>query len=88
VDAWRRVVRHGRYVLFQLAEVAVSRAVVRRDPARIDGLRPLSPPLRALSIESHHRRQPPTADGCGTAEVMRRAGVSKPCVLIRSFYNV
>ena len=29
-----------------------------------------------------------TADGCGTAEVMRRAGVSKPCVLIRSFYNV
>jgi transposase len=21
-----------------------------------------------------------TADGCGTAEVMRRAGVSKPCV--------
>ena len=29
-----------------------------------------------------------TADGCGTAEVMRRAGVSKPRVLIRSFYNV
>ena len=29
-----------------------------------------------------------TADGCGTAEVMRRAGGSKPCVLIRSFYNV
>ena len=28
-----RIVRHGRYVVFQLAEVAVPRALVRRDPA-------------------------------------------------------
>ena len=28
-----RIVRHGRYVVFQLAEVAVPRSAVRRDPA-------------------------------------------------------
>ena len=28
-----RIVRHGRYVVFQLAEVAVPRVAVRRDPA-------------------------------------------------------
>ena len=35
-----RIVRHGRYVVFQLAEVAVPRAAVRRDPA------PDRPPAR------------------------------------------
>ena len=35
-----KVVRHGRYVTFQLAEVAVARDLVRRILRLIDGLRP------------------------------------------------
>jgi hypothetical protein len=40
-----RVVRHGRYVVFQLAEVAVPRALFAEILRRIDRLRPK--PLRA-----------------------------------------
>jgi hypothetical protein len=39
-----RIVRHGRYVVFQLAEVAVPRAEILR---RIERLRPRPPPLTA-----------------------------------------
>ncbi len=35
-----KVVRHGRYVTFQLAEVAVSRDLFREIPRLIDTLRP------------------------------------------------
>src|ERR687896_1933957 len=42
-----RIVRHGRYVVFQLAEVAVPRALVAEILRRIDGLRPQPPPLPA-----------------------------------------
>jgi hypothetical protein len=40
-----RIVRHGRYVVFQLAEVAVPRALFAEILRRIDRLRPK--PLRA-----------------------------------------
>ncbi len=35
-----KVVRHGRYITFQLAEVAVSRALFADILRLIDGLRP------------------------------------------------
>ena len=40
-----RIVRHGRYVVFQLAEVAVPRALFAKILGRIDRLR--EPPMRA-----------------------------------------
>ena len=42
-----RIVRHGRYVVFQLAEVAVPRASFAEILRRIDRLRPTPPPLPA-----------------------------------------
>ena len=42
-----RIVRHGRYVVFQLAEVAVLRALFAEILRRIDRLRPTPPPLPA-----------------------------------------
>jgi hypothetical protein len=42
-----RIVRHGRYMVFQLAEVAVLRALFAEILRRIDRLRPRSPPLPA-----------------------------------------
>ncbi len=42
-----RIVRHGRYVVFQLAEVAVPRALFTEIVHRIDRLRPRPPPLPA-----------------------------------------
>jgi hypothetical protein len=42
-----RIVHHGRYVVFQLAEVAVPRALCAEFLRRIDGLRPQPPPLPA-----------------------------------------
>ena len=42
-----RIVRHGRYVVFQLAEVAVPRPLFAEILRRIDGLRPPSSPLPA-----------------------------------------
>ena len=42
-----RVVRHGRYVVFQLAEVAVPRSLFADILRRIDDLRPQPPPLPA-----------------------------------------
>jgi hypothetical protein len=42
-----RIVRHGRYIVFQLAEVAVPRALFVEILRRIDGLRPKPPPLAA-----------------------------------------
>ena len=47
-----RIVRHGRYVVFQLAEVAVPRALFAEILRRIDRLRPRSPPSR-----HEHREQ-------------------------------
>ncbi len=44
IDA--RIVRHGRYVVFQLVEVAVPRSLFADNPCRIDALRP-RPPLPA-----------------------------------------
>ena len=40
-----RIVRHGRYVVFQLAEVTVPRSLFAEILRRIDHLRPRSPPL-------------------------------------------
>jgi hypothetical protein len=42
-----RIVRHGRYVVFQLAEVAVPRVLFAEILCRIDGLRLRSPPFLA-----------------------------------------
>jgi Transposase DDE domain group 1 len=42
-----RIVRHGRYVVFQLAEVAVPRAMFEEILRRIERLRPRPPPLPA-----------------------------------------
>jgi Transposase DDE domain group 1 len=42
-----RIVRHGRYVVFQLAELAVPRALFAQILRRIDRLRPRPPPLPA-----------------------------------------
>jgi Transposase DDE domain group 1 len=42
-----RIVRHGRYVVFQLAEVAVPRPLFAEILRRIDRLRPRPPPLSA-----------------------------------------
>jgi hypothetical protein len=42
-----RIVRHSRYVVFQLAEVAVPRALFADILRRMDGLRLRSPPLPA-----------------------------------------
>jgi Transposase DDE domain group 1 len=42
-----RIVRHGCYVVFQLAEMAVSRALFAGILRRIDRLRPRPPPLLA-----------------------------------------
>ena len=42
-----RIVRHGRYVVFQLAEVAVPRALFAEILHRIDRLRPRPPPIVA-----------------------------------------
>jgi hypothetical protein len=42
-----RIVRHGRYAVFQLAEVAVPRALFADILRRIDDLRPRPPPLPA-----------------------------------------
>ena len=42
-----RIVRHGRYVVFQLAEVAVPRALSAEILRRIDRLRLRPPPLPA-----------------------------------------
>jgi hypothetical protein len=42
-----RLVRHGRYVVFQLAEVAVPRGLFDEILQRIDQLRPQPPPLPA-----------------------------------------
>jgi Transposase DDE domain group 1 len=42
-----RIVRHGRYVVFQLAEVAVPRALFTEILRRIERLRPRPPPFSA-----------------------------------------
>jgi Transposase DDE domain group 1 len=42
-----RIVRHGRYVVFQLAEVAVPRPLFADILRRIADLRPRPPPLQA-----------------------------------------
>ena len=59
-----RIVRHGRYVVFQLAEIADAAGAVRRHPRRIDGLRLRSPPVsrheRGLQrAQQSHRRSAP-----------------------------
>jgi Transposase DDE domain group 1 len=41
------IVRHGRYVVFQLAEVAVPRALFAEILRRIERLRPRPPPFSA-----------------------------------------
>jgi hypothetical protein len=42
-----QIVRHGRYVVFQLAEVAMPQALFADILRRIDDLRPRPPPLPA-----------------------------------------
>ena len=42
-----RIVHHGRYVVFQLAEVAVPRALFAEILRQIERLRPRPPPLPA-----------------------------------------
>ena len=56
-----RIVRHGRYVVFQLAEVAVPRVAVRRDPAPDRWAATTAAAAPGMSIESDERRQPEQA---------------------------
>jgi hypothetical protein len=42
-----RIIRHGRYVVFQLAEVAVPRALFAEILRRIEHLGPRPPPFSA-----------------------------------------
>jgi Transposase DDE domain group 1 len=51
-----RIVRHGRYVVFQLAEVAVPRALFADILRRIDDLRPRPPPLPRMNDDSPSSR--------------------------------
>jgi hypothetical protein len=39
-----KVVRHGRYVIFQMAEVAVPKELFQKILRLIDGLRPIAAP--------------------------------------------
>ena len=57
-----KVVRHGRYVAFRLAEVAVPRNPFREILRRVDELR--------------RRRAPATAEGIDGEEKATREGVS------------
>jgi hypothetical protein len=52
------LVRHGRYVVFQLAEVAVPRVLFAEILCRIERLEPRPPPVSAIKIESDERRRP------------------------------
>jgi hypothetical protein len=45
-----KVVGHGRYVTFQLAEVAIPKTFFAHILRLIDGLRPAPPPPRRRSI--------------------------------------
>ena len=57
-----KVVRHSRYITFQLAEVAIRRSLFAEMLRLIDGLRPAPlPPLQAL-IPQHPDR--PTGHVC------------------------
>jgi hypothetical protein len=49
--------RHGRYVVFRLAEVAVSRSLFASILRRIDDLRPLTAAASGMRIGSDDRRQ-------------------------------
>ena len=53
-----RIVRHGRYVVFQLAEVAVPRTLFAEILRRIDRLRPRLAAAPGMSIASNDRWQP------------------------------
>ena len=48
-----KVVRHGRYATFQLAEVAIPRALFAEVLHLIDGLRPAPLPPRRISKQNH-----------------------------------
>ncbi len=52
-----KAVRHGRYVTFQLAEVAVPRDLFRKILRLIDDLRPSSTPAQAGDIDGMSKRQ-------------------------------
>ena len=52
-----KIVRHGRSVIFQMAEVMVPRALFAEILRQIDHLRP-RPPLPCMSTESNDRWQP------------------------------
>ena len=47
IGAGAQIVRHGRYVVFQLAEVAVPRALFAEILRRIERLLPRPPPFSA-----------------------------------------
>ena len=53
-----KVVSHGRYVAFQMAEVAAPRTLFAEVLRLIGGLRPRSPPLPAWRSASNYRWQP------------------------------
>ena len=53
-----RIVRHGRYVVFQLAEVAVPRALFAEILRRIERGSAKAAAALGMSIESDERRQP------------------------------
>jgi Transposase DDE domain group 1 len=53
-----RLVRHSRYVVFQLAEVAVPRALFAGILRRIDGLRLRPPPAPGMRIGCDERPRP------------------------------
>ena len=56
-----RIVRHGRYVVFQLAEVAVPRSLARQDPAPDPPDETAATAAFSMRIGSDERRQPQQA---------------------------
>ncbi len=61
-----KVVRHGRYVTFQLAEIAIPRRLFAEILRLIDGLRPKAAPPSSPGPPHAHRR-PPRATPMPTA---------------------
>jgi Transposase DDE domain group 1 len=75
-----RIVRHGRYVMFQLAEVAVPRALfaVRRDPAPDRPAQAKAPPdMSEASKVSSNPRAKCARDPTNAPQTKR--GVGWPC---------
>jgi hypothetical protein len=72
-----RIVRHGRYVVFQMAEVAVPRALFAEILRRIDHLRPKPPPLPAWGSRAMNDDNPSRRDASIIDRELRERGAKQ-----------